>query len=126
MIRGACLGSGSAPRPFASAGAGRSAFRSRDRRSVLAGRDGAVYVVFRDFERGDGIFVAISKDPDRAGWGIRELYAPPVGLWEPAYDPVAWQRDGQLHLFVQRVGQGDGETLEELPPQPVSILEWVP
>jgi hypothetical protein len=37
-----------------------------------------------------------------------------------------WQRDGVLHLFKQRVGQGEGETLEDVPPQMVSVLEWTP
>jgi len=96
------------------------------RPQVLAGRDGAVYLVFRDFERGGGISVAVSTDPDRAVWEVRDLYTPSVGLWEPSYDPVVWQRYGQLHLFSQRVGQGDGETLEDVPPQPISILEWHP
>lgn len=46
-----------------------------------------------------------------------------MGLWEPSYDPVAWQRNGELHLFYQVVGQGDGETLEAVAPQVVGALE---
>jgi hypothetical protein len=49
-----------------------------------------------------------------------------VGSWEPSYDTERWKKDRVLHLFVQRTGQGDGETLEELAPQPVYILEWKP
>jgi len=49
-----------------------------------------------------------------------------VGQWEPTYDPVVWRMSQRLHLFVQRVGQGDGETMEDVAPQPVSILEWNP
>ena len=93
---------------------------------VLAGRGGAVHVVFRDAERGGGITVATSTDPARATWRLSELRAAGVGQWEPTHDPVAWRRDGRLYLFVQRVGQGDGETLEDVAPQPVSVLEWRP
>jgi BNR repeat-containing family member len=93
---------------------------------VVAGAKGAVHVIFRDAERGGGISVATTKDAAHAVWRVSSLSATPVGQWEPTYDPVAWQRSGRLFLFVQRVGQGDGESLEALPSQPVSILEWKP
>jgi hypothetical protein len=93
---------------------------------VVAGVDGAVHLIFRDEERGAGISVATATDSAHAVWQVRTLSATPVGQWEPTHDPVAWQRDRRLYLFVQRVGQGDGESLENVPPQPVSILEWVP
>ncbi len=96
------------------------------RPQVLAGDDNRVYVVFRDEERGGGVTVAISRDPDRADWRLVDLYEPSVGAWEPTYDPVLWKRDRQLHLFLQMVGQGQGETLEDVPPQTVSVLEWAP
>jgi hypothetical protein len=96
------------------------------RPQVLAGDEGAVYVVFRDEERGGGISVARSRDPQRARWHVLDLVPSSVGQWEPTYDPVLWRRDRRLHLFHQVVGQGDGETLEDLPPQTVSILEWRP
>lgn len=96
------------------------------RPQVVAGAGDRVYVVFRDEERGGGISVAVSEDPDRARWRYVELLRDPVGLWEPSYDPELWRRERRLHLFHQRVGQGQGETLEEMPPQPVSILEWNP
>ena len=47
-------------------------------------------------------------------------------MWEPTYDPEVWRTQRELHLFVQRVGQGQGETTEDIPAQPVSILEWRP
>lgn len=93
-------------------------------RPLVLAHDNAIYAVFRDLERGGGIFVAVSTDPDRADWRIRELYRPSVGMWEPVHDPVAWQRDGRLHLLAQRVGQGQAESLEQLPPQAVKVLEW--
>jgi hypothetical protein len=93
---------------------------------VVAGDKGVVHVMFRDEERGGGISVATSTDPAHATWQVSTLLQTPVGQWEPTYDPVAWQLRRELYLFVQRVGQGDGETLENLTPQPVSILRWMP
>jgi hypothetical protein len=93
---------------------------------VLAGPGGAVYVVFRDLRRGGGISLAVSTEPTRDEWRISELYAPAVGFWEPVWDPGVWVRYGRLHLLVQRVGQGEAEGLETIPPQPVWILEWEP
>jgi hypothetical protein len=93
---------------------------------ITADEQGAIYVVFRDEERGGGISVAVSRDPARTSWDVSQLWGPPVGRWEPTHDPNVWRTRGELHLFHQRVGQGDGETLEEMAPQMVSILEWRP
>jgi hypothetical protein len=84
-----------------------------------------VHVIFRDEERGGGISVATSADAARADWRVSTLLDKSVGQWEPTHDPVAWQSRRTLYLFVQRVGQGDGESLEDVPPQPVSILHWI-
>lgn len=96
------------------------------RPQIVAGHNQRLYVIYRDFERGGGISVATSTDPDYREWNIADIYSDSVEMWEPTYDPQAWNEYGKLHLFVQKVGQGDGETLEELEPQPVSILEWKP
>ena len=93
---------------------------------VLAGAGTTVYVVFRDEERGAGISVATATNAMHSNWRIQRLLDAPVGQWEPTHDPVAWEQRHRLALFVQRVGQGDAESLEVLPPQPVSILTWVP
>jgi hypothetical protein len=93
---------------------------------VIAGNDGAVHVVLRDEERGSGIWAATSTDRAHAVWRVRSVWQSRVGQWEPTYDAVAWRRDQKLYLFVQRVGQGDGESLEDIPPQPVCIIQWTP
>lgn len=85
-----------------------------------------VYMVFRDTERGDRVSVAICTDSQRRHWRMVDLTEQSVGMWEPNYDSLLWQREGVMHLFLQRVGQGDGEKLENLGPQMVSILEWTP
>jgi len=94
------------------------------RPKILAGTDGAWYLVFRDIERGDAVSVAVSRDPARNDWEIRDLDSGPFDMWEPSADDNLWGEQNVLHLFVQRVGQGDGETLEEMPSQTVRILEW--
>ena len=96
------------------------------RPQVLVGRSGDVIVVYRDQERGGGVTVARSTDAARARWTVRELWTSPVGQWEPTYDVDRWRRDGRLSLFVQRVGQGDAESLEDVPAQPVLVLDWTP
>lgn len=93
---------------------------------VLIDDEDAVYVVFRDEELGNGVSVAVSSDTDRRNWSVLSLLEEDLGAWEPSHDPVMWEREGALHLFIQHVGQGDAETLEDIPPQPVSILEWKP
>jgi hypothetical protein len=47
-------------------------------------------------------------------------------MWEPSYDTEMWKRSKILHIYAQKVGQGDGEKLESIPPQMISILEWKP
>lgn len=96
------------------------------RPQVVAGPNNFIYVIFRDEERGGGVTLASSNDPDHTKWNFEQLYQPNLGAWEPTYDSLVWKRDQQLHLFLETVGQGDGEKLENIPPQPVSVLEWTP
>lgn len=96
------------------------------RPQILSGSNNDLYLVFRDFERGGGISVAISSDPNHKQWTVQDIYAAPVGMWEPSFDPVIWVRKRELHLFAQKVGQGDGETMENIEAQEVFILKWTP
>ena len=116
---------GARTKPFRLSGGGTKRIPI-SRPQVLAGRSGTVYVVFRDEERGGGITVARSTDSARARWSLSELLSSSVGQWEPTYDLDLWRRTRRLSLFVQRVGQGDGESLEDVGPQPVAILDWTP
>lgn len=93
---------------------------------VIAGKQNDVHVIFRDEECGNGISVASSSDANHKQWQVQDLLTQMVGAWEPTYDPAIWKRDQKLNLFLQRVGQGDAETLENVPPQDVAILEWTP
>lgn len=95
------------------------------RPQIVAGK-GSVKVIFRDEERGSKVSVASTNNVSSGNWTISDLTDTSVGMWEPSYDHELWRQRGWLHLFVQRVGQGDGENLEQTPPQIVSILEWKP
>lgn len=86
-------------------------------------------IVFRDSaERGGRVSIAECADLSAAtpAWSIRDLTTESVDQWEPSFDRVRWARDGVLDLFVQRVGQGDGETLEKVEPTPAQVVEWKP
>ena len=96
------------------------------RPQVVAGKNGAIHVIYRDEERGNGISVASSNDADHQKWTTIDLLQTRVGAWEPTFDPALWAQKGELNVFVQRVGQGDTETLENVAPQEVSVLEWTP
>lgn len=87
-----------------------------------AGRTSA-WLVFRDEDRSSKVSVAICDDLSEPDWRVVDLTEDSVGHWEPTYDPAAWRERGVLSLFVQRMGQGDGETAIELPPQPVRVLD---
>jgi hypothetical protein len=94
---------------------------------VAAAEGGATraHLVFRDEERGNRVSVASCADLGRAGWQIENLSEMPVGHWEPTHDSELWESAHLLHLFVQFVGQGEREGVEAIPPQMVSILEWL-
>ncbi len=89
--------------------------------------DGArCLVFFSDEERMRRVSVAICDDLARGVWSIEDLTADTVGQWEPTFDTELWRTRREVHLFVQRAAQGDGEQLGDLPPQPAGILEWRP
>jgi hypothetical protein len=92
------------------------------------GHTGAA-MIFRDTERESRASIAVCKDLGSAGksrWTVTDLTPFSVRYWEPSFDRVRWERDGVLDLYVQAVGQGDGEALENVPPQTAYVLEWKP
>ena len=88
------------------------------------GESSKAYLLFRDERRGNKASLATCTRLGKSRWNIQDVSDEPLGSWEPSYDSELWQRDKQLHVFIQNVGQGDGETLEELEPQEVRVLEW--
>jgi len=85
-----------------------------------------VAMVFRDVERGDRVSLMRTTDLVKDTWSVTDLTDSTVQAWEPSYDIDLWNSSRILSLFVQRMGQGDGETSVTLRPQPVRILEWSP
>lgn len=82
-------------------------------------------VIYRDAERGNKVTLATAdllEEPFQ--WSISDLTEYSVGDWEPSYDSYLLREKRWLHLFVQKVGQGDGETMMDMTPQPVSVLEY--
>jgi hypothetical protein len=114
--------------PFSLSGKGEKRV-PMSRCQIFADSEGAAdkaYVLFRDTERQDRVSVAICDDLFEKTWLIEDLTDFAIGMWEPTYDTELWKRSKLLHLFLQTVGQGDGGTLEDMPPQEISILEWIP
>lgn len=96
----------------------------RQHRGFLGlGRRSEAFYILRDEERGSRVSVARCRDLSRGRWETKDLTDFPVDAWEPSYDTELWRRDGQLHIYVQHVAQGDGEKTTSLVPQPVYILE---
>lgn len=84
------------------------------------------YVIFRDEERGNRVSVAGCNDLKTSKWTIKDLTKDSVGMWEPTLDSQLWNKDKTLHIFLQKVGQGDNERIEDIPSQMIYILEWKP
>lgn len=100
---------------------------SRPQIIVISGKNkDQAYLFFRDAERQSKVSVYLTPDLKAGKWTVKDLTSDAVDSWEPSYDTELWKEKKILHLFVQRTGQGDGEKLENLPAQPVRILEWKP
>ena len=84
------------------------------------------FLVFRDSERGSRVSVAVCAEMESEAWVIKDLTKESVDMWEPTFDNFVWEKKKEIHLLVQRVGQGEAETLENVPAQMVLVLEWAP
>jgi beta-glucanase (GH16 family) len=114
--------------PFSLSGVGTKKIPISRPQLLVATQKGktAAYLLFRDSERQDRASVLQCPDLSKKQWAAADLTTTSVGNWEPSYDTERWKKAGVLSLFVQRTGQGDGETLENLPAQPVQVLDWTP
>lgn len=101
---------------------------SRPQIMVSSGENPTVYIVYRDDERGSKVSVSFAElmGKNNWSWETKDLTDESVGSWEPTFDTEQWRLNEELHLYVQKVGQGDGETQEEIPPQLVKVLVWKP
>lgn len=83
-----------------------------------------VCLIFRDAERGSKVSMATCHSLDKNKWQIRDLTpSQSVGDWEPSYDTELWGMKKQLHIFVQKVEQVDGEGQANIEPQEVAVME---
>ncbi|HEX5167974.1 MAG TPA: BNR repeat-containing protein [Cyclobacteriaceae bacterium] len=82
-----------------------------------------VVMIFRDSERGNKVSAAIKDDLETGSWYYRDFTDYSVGQWEPSFDTELWKNQKLLQLFVQNVGQGDGEMIEDIKPQPIFIFD---
>ena len=114
--------------PFSLSGVGTKRIPISRPQLLVATQKGktAAYLLFRDAERQDRASVLQNPDLGKSQWTAADLTSTTVGNWEPSYDTERWKKEGLLSLFVQRTGQGDGETLENLRAQPVYVLDWQP
>ncbi|MBN2212922.1 MAG: BNR repeat-containing protein [Bacteroidales bacterium] len=113
--------------PFSLSGGGTKKIPVSRPQVIVTEKDGLQPVmIFRDTERQNRVSLAVCKDLSSNIWEYRDLTGFSVGDWEPTYDSELWRNYELLHIFVQKVGQGDAEQMELTDPQPVYILEWKP
>lgn len=82
----------------------------------------AALLLFRDAERGDKVSTAYCANLKLNQWVLKDV-SESVGSWEPSYDTELWKSRKQLHVFVQKVEQADGEGKANIPPQTVAVVE---
>ena len=88
---------------------------------IVAGADGAAYMLLRDAERGSRASLAW-RESRRGKWRVADLTDYSVDAWEPAVDMDLWRHSGRLDVYVQRSSQGDGERVTAAPPSPAGVL----
>ncbi len=82
-----------------------------------------IMLIYRDEEHDNNIVLATSKLSKSLSWSYKIVSPHPVGRWEPSFDSELLRTKNKLHLYFQRVAQGQAETTVKLEPQKVSILE---
>lgn len=82
-----------------------------------------LHMIYRDVELGSVVTMATCENLTENIWTFQNLTDFSVGQWEPTFDTIRWQTANELDLFVQKVGQGDGEMAEEVGGQMVGVLE---
>ncbi|MBN2262279.1 MAG: BNR repeat-containing protein [Prolixibacteraceae bacterium] len=80
-----------------------------------------ITVVYRDEEHGDQLCLVRSFFPE-LNWQTEVFNTGTLGRWEPSFDTELWKRHNKLHLFYQRVGQGNNETGVNLSAQKVGVI----
>jgi hypothetical protein len=84
-----------------------------------------IWHIFRDVERGHRISVAYCDNIEEGRWICEDLTDFEVRDWEPCYDTQLWRERKKLHLYVQKVGQGNYETPVDIDPQMIYVMEVI-
>ena len=87
-----------------------------------------LHLIYRDDTRGGRIVEAKLDDLAKDEWTETEFTTSSLGAWEPSFDPVLWERLGQVHMLVQKVEQRDGDDRKAAvnTPTPIGVLVWSP
>jgi len=111
--------------PFSLSGGGTKRIPISRPKVLIDNREGSkiLHLLFRDAERGSRVSLATCTNLEKGNCTIRDLTLSSVAMWEPTYDTELWKNRKLLHIFLQKVEQGDGETQRPLAPQMVSVLE---
>ena len=107
--------------PFSLSGGGTKMIPIARPRVAIDGHE-AWYIV-RDVERNSRVSLYHTADLRAGQWELSDLTDYSVDAWEPSFDTELWKAQRHLHLYVQCVHQGDGETSVAAEPTPVRILE---
>jgi len=81
---------------------------------LLCDNSNNIYMIFRDKERKNVASIARCSIKNLNKWEIFGLTNFSVGMWEPTADIEYWKKQNILYLFIQHVGQGDQERLENI------------
>lgn len=87
--------------------------KARRMKGMVIGRDNALRTPFEMYYY------------EPSGWKpmtLARLRPNSPSAWEPTYDVEQFKRTGKISIFLQDVGQGDGETLADTKPTPVVIM----
>lgn len=90
------------------------------RPQLLVDHKGVMYLIYRDEEFGGKVLLVHGKSKR---WKMTALSSEDVGQWEPTLDISRWKDEKELHLFVQKVTQIDGEGLADHKSSPVTVLQ---
>lgn len=107
--------------PFSLSGGGTKMIPVSRPRIVTDGK--FIGVVFRDSERDSKVSLASTANGPDGKWAVTDITDINVDAWEPSIDIDLWRQRQQLHIFVQRTAQGDGEKTVDIKSTPVYVLE---
>ena len=84
---------------------------------------GKLHLVYRDEELGNKVCLASATVSDNMSWEIKTLNDHSMSRWEPSYDIELWKNKQKLHVYFQVTAQGDSETILNMPPTNVGVME---